>query len=300
MRRNLLIAIAIAVVAYGYGVYSFAYRTFPIHLAGSFKRFIVPDRGIPEPARPDLAADGSGRQQIDCATIRPDAAILLIMGQSNAAKSGTEESRYKSKDDVINFNWIDGKCYHAEDPVLGTDGGGGSIWTRLGDELIDSGAYKQVVLVDIAVSGTPIRAWAGADGPTRHAVEAAKALRAQGRHFTHVLWHQGESDWLTPRDIYIRLFHTMAEYLRDNDIDAPIFVAQTTLCKGRRAPDIEQAQITLPATMDNVFAGANADQVDRLRDRQDDLCHFRGTGLAQLARLWRDAITGPRHVAAGF
>jgi hypothetical protein len=220
------------------------------------------------------------------------------MGQSNAANSG--DTLYRAKHDVINFNWIDGKCYHAEDPLLGTDGDGGTIWTRLGDELIDNGAYKQVVLVDIAVSGTPIRAWAGADGPTRHGVEAAAALRAFGRRFTHVLWHQGESDWQTPRDIYIRLFHTMAEYLRDNGVDAPIFVAQTTLCKGRRAPEIQQAQIQLPATMDNVFAGANADEVDRLRDRQEDLCHFKETGLAQLARLWRDAIVGPRHAVAGF
>jgi hypothetical protein len=52
--------------------------------------------------------------------------------------------------------------------------------------------------------------------------------------------------------------------------------------------------------MDNVFAGANADEVDRLRDRQDDLCHFKTTGLVQLARLWRDAIIGPRHAVAGF
>lgn len=298
MRRNLLLAIAIAVVAYSYGAYSFAYRTFPIHLLGGMKRFVMPDRGMPGPEQPDLVADGSGREAVDCAAIRKDAAILLIMGQSNAANSG--DTLYRSKRDVINFNWIDGKCYHAEDPLLGTDGGGGSIWTRLGDELIDGGAYKQVVLVDIAVSGTRIRTWAGAKGPARHAVEAAAALRAFGLRFTHVLWHQGESDWETPRDIYIRLFHTMAEYLRANEIDAPIFVARTTLCKGRHAPEIEQAQIELPTTMDNVFAGANADQVDRLRDRQDDLCHFKGSGLAQLARLWRDAIVGPRHVAVGF
>jgi hypothetical protein len=298
MRRNLLFAFAIALVAYCYGAYSFAYRTFPIHLVGGMKRFVMPDRGIRELARRDLAADGSGRQAVDCGTIRQDAAILLVMGQSNAANSG--DTLYRAKHDVINFNWIDGKCYHAEDPLLGTDGDGGTIWTRLGDELIDNGAYKQVVLVDIAVSGTPIRAWAGADGPTRHGVEAAAALRAFGRRFTHVLWHQGESDWQTPRDIYIRLFHTMAEYLRDNGVDAPIFVAQTTLCKGRRAPEIQQAQIQLPATMDNVFAGANADEVDRLRDRQEDLCHFKETGLAQLARLWRDAIVGPRHAVAGF
>lgn len=297
MRRTLLIAAAVAVVAYTYGAVSFAYRTFPIHWLGGIKRIALPDRGEREPERP-IVADAKGREQVDCASIREDAAILLIMGQSNAANSG--DTRYKASRDVINYNWVDGKCYHAEDPLLGTDGDGGTIWTRLGDDLIESGHYKQVVLVDIAVSGTRIRMWAGPEGPTRHAVEAAAALRRYGRSFTHVLWHQGESDWETPRDIYVRLFQTMSEYLHANGITAPIFVAQTTLCMGRHAPEVARAQADLPMLMNNVFAGANADSVDRLRDRQDDLCHFKDSGLNQLARLWRDALVGPKHVAAGF
>jgi hypothetical protein len=297
MWRTLFIFLAVAAVSYSYGAFSFAYRTFPIHWLGGVKRIALPDRGAREPTRP-VVSDARGRQEVDCASIREDAAILLIMGQSNAANSG--DTRYKTRHDVINYNWVDGKCYHAEDPLLGTDGDGGTIWTRMGDDLIESGHYKQVVLVDIAVSGTRIRMWAGGEGPTRHAVKIAAELRRHGRHFTHVLWHQGESDWETPRDIYIRLFQEMAEYLRANDIKAPIFVAQTTLCLGRHAPDVLQAQIELPTLMDNVFAGANADSVDRLRDRQDDLCHFKDSGLNQLAGLWRDALIGPKHVAAGF
>jgi Carbohydrate esterase, sialic acid-specific acetylesterase len=294
--RTLAIVVVVAIVSYSYGAFSFAYRTFPIHWLGGVKRIALPDRGSREPTRP-VVSDGAGRQEVDCASIREDAAILLIMGQSNAANSG--ETRYRTQHDVINYNWVDGKCYHAEDPLLGTDGDGGTIWTRLGDDLIESGSYKQVVLVDIAVSGTRIRMWAGGEGPTRHAVETASALKRLGRRFTHVLWHQGESDWETPRDIYVRLFETMVRYLRSNGIDAPVFVAQTTLCLGRHAPDVMQAQIELPTRMENVFGGANADSIDRLRDRQDDLCHFKDSGLAQLAHLWHEALIGPRHVAVG-
>lgn len=297
MRRIVVIVVTVAAVSYSYGAFSYAYRTFPIHWLGGVKRIALPDRGEREPNRA-IVSDTTNRHEVDCTSIRDDAAIFLIMGQSNAANSG--DTRYKARRDVINLNWADGKCYHAEDPLLGTDGDGGTIWTRLGDELIENGDYKQVVLVDIAVSGTRIRIWAGPEGPSRHAVEAATALRRYGRRFTHVLWHQGESDWETPTDIYVRLFQTMADYLHSNGIDAPIFVAQTTLCLGRHAPNVKEAQIQLPTLMDNVFAGANADSVDRLRDRQDDLCHFKETGLAQLAHLWREALTGPRHIAVGF
>lgn len=293
MRRSTLFTIALGLIAYGYGVYSHAYRTFPIESIGAAYRLVFPDRGVPVPAG-GLFVDSSGREEIDCRTIRKDAAILLIMGQSNAANSG--EGLYRPIHDVINLNWADGKCYVAEDPLLGTDGDGGTIWTRLADELIENAGVRQVVLVDIAASGTRVRVWAGDAGPARRAIEAAEILRRHDLRFTHVLWHQGESDWVTPHGVYIRLFREMTEYLRANGIDAPIFVATSTLCKGRHAPEIRRAQYELPTLLDNVFAGADADQVDRLRDRQDDLCHFKASGLAQLARLWRQALVRRQHV----
>lgn len=263
------------------------------------KRFFIPDRGSPVPMA-EVLVDGSGREEVDCRQIRRDAAILLLMGQSNAANSGDRESRYKAIHDVINFNWFDGKCYRAEDPLLGTDGDGGTIWTRLGDELIENAGYKQVVIVDIAASGTQIRTWAGENGPARRAIDAAEKLRRLGRRFTHVLWQQGEADWATQPAVYIRLFKEMATYLRANGVEAPIFVAQSTLCLGRRAPEIQRAQYDLPNLVENVFPGANADAVDRFRDRQADFCHFRASGLAQLARLWRQAITAHEPITAGI
>jgi hypothetical protein len=299
VRLTFLLAIIIGMIGYGYGVYSHAFRTFPIELAGAVKRLVAPDRGSPVPLG-EAIKDTSRRQEVDCGRIGGDAAILLIMGQSNAANSGEWDSRYASIHDVINFNWLDGKCYRAEDPLLGTDGDGGSIWTRLGDELIENAGYRQVVLVDVAVSGTYIRAWAGENGPARRAVDAARKLRRHGLRFTHVLWQQGESDWETQPAVYIRLFKEMATYLRSNGVEAPIFVAQSTYCMGRRAPGIQRAQYDLPGLVENVYPGANTDLVDRFRDRQDDFCHFRASGLAQVARLWRQAITAHEPITAAI
>lgn len=295
MRRSSVLAVIIAVLFYSYGVESHAYRLFPIEPLGVVKRFFFPDRGSPTPIN-EVLNDPSGREEIDCRKISRDAAVLLIMGQSNATNSG--DSLYKPVHSVINYDWMNGKCYRAEDPLLGTDGDGGTIWTRLGDELIEHAGFKQVVLVDVAASGTSVRVWAGENGPAARAVKAAKALQRFGLKFTHVLWHQGESDWLMHKLVYMRLFKEMANYIRANGIDAPIFVATSTLCKGRRAPQIREAQIELPMTMPNVFPGADADSVDRIRDRQSDFCHFKASGLAQLATLWRKAIVHHQAVIA--
>ncbi len=299
MRHTVVLTLLVSILGYGYGAYSHAFRTFPIELVGAVKRFFIPDRGRPVPLA-EVLLDPTGRTEIECNRIRRDAAILLLMGQSNAANSGGRESRYRAIHDVINFNWVNGKCYRAEDPLLGTDGEGGTIWTRLGDELIENAGYRQVVLVDIAASGTQIRTWAGENGPARRAVDAAQKLRHLGRRFTHVLWHQGEADWATPPAVYIRLFKEMATYLRTNSVEAPIFVAQSTVCAARRSPGIQRAQYDLPNLVENVFPGANADTVDRFRDRQADFCHFKASGLAQLARLWRQAIAAHEPITAAI
>lgn len=295
MRLGYLLAFAVAVLSYSYGVESHAQRLFPIEPLGVVKRFFFPDRGMPTPIN-EVLNDPTGRKEIDCRKISSDAAILLIMGQSNAANSG--DSLYKPVHSVFNYDWMNGKCYRAEDPLLGTDGDGGTIWSRLGDELIEHAGFKQVLLVDVAASGTSIRVWAGENGPAARAVKAAQALRRYGLKFTHVLWHQGESDWEMHKLVYTRLFSEMTNYIRANGIDAPIFVATSTLCKGRRAPQIREAQRELPMLVPNVFPGADADSVDRFRDRQTDFCHFKASGLAQLATLWRQAIVHHQAVIA--
>lgn len=81
--------------------------------------------------------------------------LALLFGQSNAANEG--ESRKVANELVLNeFN---GRFFRVEDPLLGSTGQGGSIWTRLGDEIIERKLYDEVVFIPMAVSASAIARW---------------------------------------------------------------------------------------------------------------------------------------------
>lgn len=251
------------------------------------KRTVLPDNGRAHNVA--VFSDPAGRQEVSCWSIDHDAAVILAMGQSNAGNYGGE-TLYRPVQPVFNFNWADGKCYRAEDPLLGSTGDRGTVWTRLGDALIETHQFKQVVIVPIAVGGSSVRDWAGPDGPSQRAVRANEALSRFGLHVTHVLWHQGESDYAMHKEVYGRLFARMTEYIRANGINAPVFVATATICNNTGASQIREAQRELPYQLANVFAGPDTDALDNIHDRRDNLCHFSDRGLALHARLWRDVL----------
>lgn len=285
-RTGILLAVGGFVLAYGYGVASYAYRLFPVDQLGEIKRWVAPDSGRPSDLQ--VFADVSDRQEVSCWSIDHDAAVILAMGQSNAANYG--ETRYRPVQPVFNFNWADDKCYRAEDPLLGSTGNRGSVWTRLGDALVETGRFKQVLIVPIGVGGSSVRDWAGPDGPAARAVRASHTLGQFGLHVTHVLWHQGEADYEMHKEVYARLFARMTAYIRSNGINAPVFVATATICDNHGASQIREAQRELPFRIANVFAGPDTDALDSIYDRRDNLCHFSNRGLALHARLWRDVL----------
>ena len=86
-----------------------------------------------------------------------------------------------------------GRCYAAADPLLGTDNGGGNVWTLVGNELVRQKLFDTVVLVTIAVSGSYIGQWAPGGRLHAHLMEAVNSI-GPGLAFTHVFVQQGESD----------------------------------------------------------------------------------------------------------
>ncbi len=290
MRNQALLLSVVLVASYGYGAVSHAYRTFPMEELGGLRRAVWPERGIFTP-RDEIYSDTRAREEIACGSLKRDAAVILIMGQSNAANHG--ETRYRPHGEVYNFDWMSGRCYRAEDPLLGATGDGGTPWTRLGEALVGRGVLSQVLLVTVAVGGTSIHAWVGENGPAAHAVAAASKLRRHGLEITHVLWQQGESDRNLGRNVYIRLFAQMSNYLRSNGVSAPIWVAQATICNNHGIEEIREAQAELPTlyAAANVRRGPDIDTLDHISDRAVNLCHFSDQGLDGVARLWFDVLT---------
>ena len=72
-----------------------------------------------------------------------DAAVLLILGQSNGGNHG--DVRHASARRVYNFNPFDGLFYPARDPLLGATGRRSSVIPDSYRHSLDSGAYLRGV-----------------------------------------------------------------------------------------------------------------------------------------------------------
>src|SRR5262249_17880379 len=127
----------------------------------------------------------------------PGTTVILTFGQSNAANSGAE--RYAARGPVHVFNIFDMRFYRAIDPLPGAsvDAGcvyGGSVWSRLGDKLIDAGVASSVLFVPIAFGATYIQDWAPGGHTHRRLLFALHRLKSAGIKIDMLCWHQGEAD----------------------------------------------------------------------------------------------------------
>lgn len=246
--------------------------------------------------------DTAGRAALDCADYSgPDTAVLLAFGQSNSANAGRD--RYYPQADVANFNIFDGRCYRAEDPLLGPDASGGAVWGVLGDKLILRGHYEKVLVIPFGIGGSWIAQWQ--EGGYLHPIltRAAQAVKQAGITPTHVLWHQGESDAGrgTSEADYTALFTALLGKLRDYGIDAPVYPAVATHCR-IMSPEYElssdaatlaiRAAQSQLARLEGVLPGPDTDTIQGPEFRHDN-CHFNARGMQAHAELWYGALVGP-------
>ena len=71
-------------------------------------------------------------------------AVILGVGQSNISNEGDPSALYEPLGEVYNFNFFDGKCYAAKDPLLGASINRSNVLTRVGDLLVERGKYRRV------------------------------------------------------------------------------------------------------------------------------------------------------------
>ncbi len=246
---------------------------------------------------PPVAADDAfGRQPVACPAAGERTMVALVFGQSQAANVVRES--FVGSGHV--FNYFRGRCYAAIDPLLGTGGDGGNVWTLIGTELVQQKQFDAVVLVTIAIGGTSIAQWAPGGNLHAHLMSAVDAV-GPSLSYTHVFVQQGEADLLehTPAEDYFRRFAEVIAALRRSGVDAPIFVAiETGYCDGRWTPPrldnpIAEAQRRVIAAHEGVYFGADMDAALNAASDRYDGCHMSGTGARKLARLWTEAIAAP-------
>lgn len=224
-------------------------------------------------------------ENISCNEISKDKLmVILVAGQSNVANTG--ETGYTPKNKVYNF-W-NGECYKATDPLLGATGYRGSLWTRFAEIILRSPDYSGIMIATTAVGGTKIKSWADKNYLGKRIISTTKALNKAGFPPTHIFWHQGEDDARNfDSQEYKRNLKSVISIMRENS-QAPIYVAKTSRCKDNRGiADLRYAQSSVVNNVD-IFAGPNTDEIGF--EGRFDGCHLSTEGLERAAYMWIDAI----------
>jgi len=226
-----------------------------------------------------------GKIEITCPIQNEGTAVLLLVGQSNAANY--QGQRYQSVDDRV-VNFVDGRCYRAASPLLGADGQEGETWTLLGNRLVQSGLYRTVILIPAAVGGSSIRRWA--DGGDVNAMLVAVIGAVKARYTINaVLLDQGATDFTlgTTEDQYRSDLKSMIDSVRAQGVHAPFFITRCSVGGPNWAEDnpVARAQASLADSRDAIFDGPNTDRDITQLDRYDGY-HFGASGQEKFADAW--------------
>ncbi len=223
-----------------------------------------------------------GRVETDLSQHKKKLMVALTFGQSNSANYG--ETRYSSTENV--FNYFRGKIYLAKDPLLGADGINGSVWTRLGDKLIKKKLYQNIIFVPIGVGGSSIAQWSPGGNLHKRLLHNIRHVKRSGLKFTHLLWHQGESDAYplrTPKNEYKYHFKKIIKSIREEGVEAPIYISIASNSKLNGNNEVATAQKELVNNID-ILLGPNTDKLGPTY-RYDGV-HFTTEGLEKFSNSW--------------
>lgn len=281
--------------SYVFGVYSHQKDLWPL---GALRQAFVAEAATPPVGTHDAFGRllaFPGKTTVPCPAQTADTAVILAIGQSNAANHAS--TRLTTGHPAQVFNLFNGKCYVAASPLLGATGEAGEFLTPLADKLIEDGAYKTVIIIASAITDTPISRWQRDGDLNEMLMDVLKALPASVK-ITQVVWHQGENDlrFATPGKVYQASFRSLMETLRDAGVAAPVFLAVTTRC-GTSRRDGNAIAEGQRALVDNkmIFLGADTDALLEESDRRRDRCHFSESGQKKTALSYVTAIEKAKH-----
>ena len=287
--------VVLLAAAFGYigGVLSYAHNHWPIYLVLDALEEVHPAPGgqVLTDSFGRLSAY-PGKHSVVCPPQDERTAVILLIGQSNAANEAGQRAVSLYGDRIV--SWFDGTCSRAASPLLGTTGTRGESWTMLANKLLAAGTFNKVVLVPAAIGGTRIGRWTPGGDLNAMLLQSLAALSGTYK-VTHIVWVQGEDDYQahTPPEVYRAQFVALVDSMRGVGIGAPVFVTRATLCGPDPGwtPDnpIALVQQDLPDPARGIAAGVDSDALIPETDRLDS-CHFGGTGVEKFSDAMRDRL----------
>lgn len=293
--RLVLLSIVAVACAYFYGLYSYPRDLWPLEPLRKLRDLvIVPNQSVGVYDAYGRLIAYPDKVEVSCPRQTASTAVILAIGQSNAANHAAK--RVVTRDVGAVLNYFGGKCYVASSPLLGATGEGGEFLTLLADRLVSDGLYRNVVIVSSGIGGSPISRWQR-DGDLNEMLLATLKTLPPGYKVTEIVWHQGESDFarLTSANDYAKSFNALVGTLAENGIDAPIYASVSTKCGDSWKAD-NPTTTGQRAVIDNkrIFLGADTDTLLADADRQADKCHFAESGQSKTAESYAEAIKRSR------
>jgi Carbohydrate esterase, sialic acid-specific acetylesterase len=297
--KTLSIGLTACIAFYLFGAVSDRHGIFPVPQLISLREKELPTKVKPESRYTfdpqDRLIGDAEKPAVACPKQTDRTAMLLVLGQSNAANYGGRRFASKHGDKIVNF--FDGQCYLAASPLLGSGGTMGEYWTELGNHLIESGKFDTVVIAPVAYPGSIVERWARGGDLNAVLVDTLSKIKADGYAITHVLWDQGETDYVlgTSEDAYRERLLSMIDTLRGEGVTAPVYLSIASKCfeRGTRRHSADnpvvRAQLALSSGEGNIRRGVNTDALLDGLDRYDD-CHIGGGGAEKVAQAWADIL----------
>lgn len=218
----------------------------------------------------------------------PRRLVLLVSGQSHAANYGSV--RALAGPGVYVFH--DDALLRAADPLPGGDARGGSIWTRLGARLMNTGDYDAVVFAVAARGSSSAADWAPGGSLHPRLETALRQLSAAGLPPDFFLWLQGETEAWNPDASGAGHAAALEQLLASVRAAAPAvtcLVARSTFATHTdRNAQIRAAQHAVPATAPRALPGPDLDSLGAAY--RADGVHFNEPGLEAAADLWLAAL----------
>jgi hypothetical protein len=242
---------------------------------------------------------------------------LFVWGQSLAANAGY--GRYAARDADKTFVYSNGTYYPCIDPIVGAEGVGGSVWSRLADSIlgrpINNSTISHVVIGCCARGSTSITDWAPGGGQAETLRRCLSDYIANVGQPTHFAYSQGEQDVGTlSTEQWVDRWRAMLASVRKLGCASTIWTSIETICNVRTAADpfdedvirrrpdsyirieigrqnIRAAQRTVGALGPDARPGPNLDLIDWHLRACGDGCHFGERGLAAAAQAWATALT---------
>ncbi|MFF0919899.1 sialate O-acetylesterase [Rhizobium leguminosarum] len=302
MLKTMAVGLAALIATYFLGGMSARHEIIPWPQLSALKKMVGGEKVV-APSRytfddkERLIGDES-KTLVACPPQTDRTAVLLILGQSNAANYGGQRHRSNYGTRVVNA--FDKRCFIAASPLLGSTNTRGEYWTLLGNSLIASGQNDSVILAPLAYSGSEVARWAAGGDFNPVLVDTVKQLQDSDYRITNVLWVQGEADLVmgTTAKAYQERFMSMVDTLRQHGVEAPVYISIASKCLEpsnggfkEHIPDnaIVRAQLALAKSGHGIREGVNSDALLDADDRYDD-CHFGGTGGEKASRAWLNLL----------